>query len=210
MIPTQKKTPEELAALREGLGLLQNPGTQPSSPDNQPKTPRFQKVIGRVPLPTQTQGPIPSAEAIPKKRTIQTLRKVELPLFPAQEVQRKTALPRTRRSNAELTELQRREALANFSATPIDPAAHLKKLAANPILLTFAYLPAFAAIYTAWNAFHFITPISLIFVSGLLTAYIFWKKKRSRHHAAILFIILVMTLVFGGIHYAPYFSAYAS
>lgn len=218
MIPTRKKTPEELAALRDGLGLFQNPdSTSSANPDTQPSpsedTPppfRFQKVIGRVPLPTRPQEPAPPAEATPKKRAIQTLRKVELPLFPAQEVPHKTDLPRRRRSHADLAELQRREALANFSATPTDPAVHLKKLTAHPILLALAYLPAFGAIYTAWNAFHFITPLSLIFVSGLLTTYIFWKKMRSRHHAAILLIILVMTLVFGGIHYAPYFSAYAT
>jgi predicted PurR-regulated permease PerM len=92
----------------------------------------------------------------------------------------------------------------------LNPIARLEKLTAHPVLLTLTYLTAFLAIYAAWQAVFFITPISLIFVSGLLTAYIFWRKKRSRHHAAILIIILVMTLVFGGIHYAPLFSAYAT
>ncbi|MES2983134.1 MAG: hypothetical protein V4727_12545 [Verrucomicrobiota bacterium] len=203
MIPTQKKTPEELAALREEQGVFQRPNS-PELPPEIPATPD--------PSPTDEQLLEPSEPVAirPKKRKIHTLRKFELPLAPAPVVENKTPLPQYRRRSTDIAETRRREALANFSATPIDPAAHLKKLAAHPVLLTFAYLPAFVAIYTAWNTFHFITPISLIFVSSLLTAYIFWKKKRSRHHAAILFIILVMTLVFGGIHYAPYFSAYAS
>lgn len=196
MIPTRKKTPEELAALREEQGFFQ--------PQNPPASP-----FTAAP-PPETTAPAPAREVRPKKRTIHTLRKVELPLYPAPEVKQKTALPGYRRSTADLAEIQRREALANFSATPTDPIAHLKKLEAHPVLLCAAYLPAFAAIYTAWNAFHFITPITLICVSGLLTAYIFWRKKRSRHHAAILFIILAMTLVFGGIHYAPYFTQYAT
>ncbi len=211
MIPTKKKTPEELAALREELGFFQNPETQPTPPpEDQPEAPRFQKVIGQAPLPIQQPAPPPAEEIKPKRRISHSLRKVELPLYPAHAVQQKTPLPSYRRSAADLAELQRRAALENFSPNPTDPVAHLKKLEAHPVLLGFAYLPALAAIYAAWNTFHFITPISLICVSGLLTAYIFWTKKRSRHHAAILLIILAMTLVFGGIHYAPYFTAYAT
>ena len=210
MIPKQKKTPEELAALREELGFFQNPDVKNTPADNEPTAFPFKKVIGKVPPSKKSSEQIAREPVEPKKRKIKSLRKFELPLFPATDVANKTPLPESRRSQADLAELQRREALANFSATPPDPAAHLKRLAAHPVLLILAYLPAFGAIYTASKSYHFITPISLIFVSGLLTAYIFWKKKRSRHHAAILIIILAMTLVFGGIHYAPYFTAYAS
>jgi hypothetical protein len=193
MIPTQKKTAEELAALREEQGFFQPPS---------------------APSPSPQQSPAPALEEPreikPKKRRIHTLRKIELPLAPGYQVHNKTSLPKPRHDIANIAEARRRAALAKYSTATDDPAAHLKKLAVHPVLLTFTYLLAFTAIYTAWNAYHFITPISLICVSGLLTAYIFWTKKRSRHHAAILFIILVMTLVFGGIHYAPYFTAYAT
>jgi hypothetical protein len=210
MIPTQKKTPEELAALREELGFFQNPDVKKAALDDQPPATPSEKVTDQAPLPTPPAEQISREPVKPKKRRIHTLRKSELPLSPAIQVDNKTTLPEYRRSATDLAELQRREALANFSGTPPDPAAHLKKLAAHPILLIFAYLPAFGAIYTATYSYHYITPISLIFVSGLLTAYIFWRKKRSRHHAAILLIILAMTLVFGGLHYAPYFTAYAT
>jgi hypothetical protein len=193
MIPTQKKNQEELAALREEHGVFQPPNSAPPTP--QPPT---------APAPQEPR------EIKSKKRRIHTLRKVELPLAPAYQVQNKTSIPPPRHDIADVAEARRRAAIAEYSTASGDPAAHLKKLAAHPVLLIFAYLPAFLAIYTAWSTFHFITPISLIFVSGLLTAYIFWRKKRSRHHAAILLIILVMTLVFGGIHYAPYFSTYAT
>ncbi len=193
MIPSKKKTPEELAALREEFGVFQPQNSAPSTPQ-----------------PTPAPAPREPREIKPKKRRIHTLRKVELPLYPAYQVQNKTSIPQPRHDIADIAEARRRAAIVEYSTASGDPAAHLKKLAAHPVLLVLAYLPAFAAIYTAWSAFHYITPISLIFVSGLLTAYIFWTKKRSRHHAAILFIILVMTLVFGGIHYAPYFTAYAT
>lgn len=193
MIPTQKKTPEELAALREGLGVFQPQNSAPPTPQPIP-----------APVPREPR------QIKLKKRRIHTLRKIELPLAPANQIQNKTPIPPPRHDIADIAEARRRAAIVEYSTASGDPAAHLKKLTAHPILLVFAYLPAFAAIYTAWSTFHFITPISLIFVSGLLTAYIFWTKKRSRHHAAILLIILVMTLVFGGIHYAPYFSTYAT
>lgn len=196
MIPTQKKTPEELAALREELGFFQPPHSAPPAPQPTPVS--------------ATAPPQEPREIKPKRRRIHTLRKIELPLAPAEQVQNKTSIPQPRHDIADVAEARRRAAIAEYSTATGDPAAHLKKLTAHPILLVFAYLPALAAIYTAWSTFHFITPISLIFVSGLLTAYIFWTKKRSRHHAAILFIILVMTLVFGGIHYAPLFTAYAT
>jgi hypothetical protein len=210
MIPTRKKTPEELAALRGEIDFSQEPKTEPEPPAEQPKPPMFQKVIGRVPKWTPPPAQTSPAKPEPKKRTIHTLRKVELPLGPAPEVYNKTPLPQRRHSQSHISEIRRREALANVSDNLADPVSRLKKLTAHPILLTPTYLIGFTAIYTAWNRVYFITPITLIFVSGLLTAYIFWKKKRSRHHAAILMIILIMTLVFGGIHYAPFFSAYAT
>ncbi len=193
MIPTQKKTQEELAALREENGVFQHPNSAPPAPQPPP-----------APAPQEPR------EIKPKKRRILSLRKMEPPLAPAIQVQNKTSIPQPRHDIADVAEARRRVAMVEYSTAIGDPAAHLKRLTAHPILLVFAYFPAFAAIYTAWSTFHFITPITLIFVSGLLTAYIFWRKKRSRHHAAILLIILVMTLVFGGIHYAPYFSTYAS
>ena len=210
MIPTQKKTQEELAALREDSGFFQNPNTQPRPLEEQPKPAIFQKFIGQAPKRTPQQFQTSPAEARPKQRKRHSLRRIELPLAPGFEVQNKTKIPQERRTSEDIAELRERQRLADFSSTPKNPIAHLEQLSVHPVLLTITYLIAFTAIFAAWKTVYFVTPISLIFVSGLLTAYIFWKKKRSRHHAAILFIILVMTLVFGGIHYAPFFASYAT
>jgi hypothetical protein len=210
MIPTQKKTQEELAALREDYGSLQNPNIQPAPLEEQPKPPISQEFIGQAPKWTPQQSQTSPAEARPKQRTRHSLRRNELPLAPGFEVQNKTKIPQERRTSEDIAELRERQELADFRSMPKNPIAYLEQLSAHPVLLTIAYLIAFTAIFAAWKTVYFVTPISLIFVSGLLTAYIFWKKKRSRHHAAILFIILVMTLVFGGIHYAPFFASYAT
>jgi hypothetical protein len=210
MIPTQKKTQEELAALREDSGFFQNPNTQSLPLEEQPKPAIFQKFIGQAPKRTPQQFQTSPAEARPKQRKRHSLRRIELPLAPSFEVQNKTKIPQERRTSEDIAELRERQRLADFSSTPKNPIAHLEQLSVHPVLLTITYLIAFTAIFAAWKTVYFVTPISLIFVSVLLTAYIFWKNKLSRHHAAILFIILVMTLVFGGIHYAPFFASYAT
>ncbi len=210
MIPTRKKSLEELAALREDFGFPQNPNTQPTPLEEQPKPPTFQKIIGQVPKWTPQPSQNSKAEEQPKQRKRHSLRRIELPLAPGFEVQNKTKIPQERRASEDIAELRERQLLANSPSTPKNPIAHLEQLSAHPVLLTITYLIALTAILAAWKTVYFVTPISLIFVSGLLTAYIFWKKKHSRHHVAILFIILVMTLVFGGIHYAPFFASYAT
>ncbi len=193
MIPTQKKTPEEIAALRDALAFPE-PLIEPSQEDE-----------------SETDLTQPPQSAAERRKKHHTLRKVELPLLPAELVTSKTTLPRQRHSVQELKKIQAKEAMEVFqNRSAIDPIAHLKKLTAHPLLLTPTYIIAFSAGLAVWKRNYFITPISLLCVSGLLTAYIFWKKKRSRHHAAILMIILVMTLIFGAIHYAPFFAPYFS
>lgn len=201
MIPNKKKSPEELAALREELGIQKNPAETPPSPTTTPP-----ELEAEASAPS-TPEPEPSETTKPKKKIkLHSLRKQELPLAPAPEVITKTEIPEQRRSSQDVAEIRRREALGNFSNPSQDPAAHLKKITAHPLLLSPSYLIAIAAAVAAWQRAFFITPLCLIFVSSLLTLYIFLKKKRSRHHAAILTIILVMTLVFGGLYYAPFFS----
>lgn len=195
MIPTQKKTPEELATLRDALAFpgAGSPPKQKPAPDPFP-----------IQDPTDSDHNPPTR---PKKRN-HTLRKVELPLFPAQPVTTRTDLPERRRSIQEIKQLQSREVMPTPENNPHHPIVQIRRLTAHPFLLAPTYLIAFTAGFAAWNRVHFITPIFLICVSGLLTTYIFWKKKRSRHHAAILMIILTMTLIFGAIHYAPFFATF--
>jgi len=185
MIPQNKKTPEELAALRNELG------TQQHFAENEPAP------------------PTPNTPKKPKRRKIHPLRKEELPLAPAQGTHHKIELPSHRKSAQSLAESNKRETISVMSNPAADPAAYLKKLTAHPILLTPTYILALCAGLAAWQRALYITPLSLIIISTLLTIFIFVKKKRSRHHAAILTIIIIMTLVFGGITYAPLFS-YAS
>lgn len=226
MIPDKKKTPEEIAALREELGIPgapENTASQsPAPPRTEPEPKQPEKVKPKpAPVldpahPDATPSPsgadpvvhldLPPATAPEKKpEAIKThsLRKNELPLAPAPTVTRKTTLPTHRHDPRDIAEIRRREAIASLAEKPQDPAIHLKKITAHPVLLAPAYLLAFAAAFAAWHRAFYAAPLVLISLSILLTVYIFICKKRSRHHAAILTIIIVMTLTFGGLHYAP-------
>jgi len=240
MIPNKKKTPEELAALREELGIpdaLPEQGAHRSRPlpqiENAPKPETKKPEPAPEPAPPKKEIPpapvldpahpdaIPAAELrepvlhldIPpapvgdtKDRepvVFHSLRKKELPLAPAPAVTHKTHLPGQRHADDDLARLRKREAVAMLQQPGADPATHLRSITASPWLLAPAYLLALGAGVTIWQHFHHVTPLSLLFVASLITSFIFVRKIRSRHHCAILFIIILMTLVFGGLHYAP-------
>ena len=88
----------------------------------------------------------------------------------------------------------------------MDPAIHLRKQTAHPVLYIPGYLLAIAAGAVAYQRVHHITPIVLLALTLAITLYIFIRKPRSRHHAALIFILIFLTAVFGGIHYAPLFK----
>lgn len=236
MIPEKKKSPEELAALREGLGIPDappQPGEQrkrPAAPPLaespvKPLPPREEPLTRAAPVldpahphespPVELResavhldlpAPTTQPEETGSAPVVRSLRKHELPLAPAPAVTHKTTLPRKRHGAKDIAELRRRDALQNLGGEQNDPARHLKGMTAHWALLVPAYLLAFAAAAAAWQRVHHITPLVLLVLSSIFSAYIFFSKKRSRHHAAILTIIIIMTLVFGGLYYAPLFQ----
>ncbi|MEP2776336.1 MAG: hypothetical protein ABJQ29_14960 [Luteolibacter sp.] len=223
MIPEQKKTPEQIAALRQGLGIPdatpEQPGAaEPTAPAAEaPAPPRRQPVhlepdiINTAPEKIAPpvhldipDAPAPAAE-VPKK-TSHTLRKHELPLAPAPAVTHKTAIPRHRHDPRDIAEIRKREALAKLNQPDIDPALHLRRQTAHPTLYVPGYLLAVGAAVTIYLHFHHFTPLALLLGSLLIVAFIAMKKPRSRHHAALIFIVIFLTAVFGGLHYAPLFQ----
>jgi hypothetical protein len=235
MIPQKKKTPEEIAALREGLGIpdaLPQPGEARSRPTQLPPIaakaetppPPPPPEIAVVPAPVldpvhpdatpmmELREPVNHLDIPPAPKTASpppvyhSLRKHELPLAPAPFVTQKTTLPKSRHEAKDIAEIRRREALNHLGSSHQDPAVHLKKITAHLALLIPTYLLALAPTLAIWQRTLFVTPAILLLLAAALALFIFIKKKRSRHHAAIIFIIILMTLVFGGIHYAPYFT----
>lgn len=223
MIPEKKKTPEEIAALREGLGVPPAPAqpaqpaqpTQPAQPA-QP-TPPLPTVEPEKPLPTPiVEGetvihldlpPLPARPVKAEPKPVHSLRKHELPLAPAPPVTQKTTLPTHRHDPRDVAQIRKREALAALQhQQSADPAAHLRRQTASPFLYASGHLLAIAAAVTAYQHVHYITPAVLLGLAATITLFIALRKPRSRHHAALLFIVVLLTLVLSAIHYAPLFQ----
>lgn len=214
MIPERKKTPEEIAALREGLGI---PGLSPDTTAPPPSAPSRQPVylepdtLNTAPQPitklihldaSATSAPLP----LSFKKDSHSLRKKEIPLAPAPPVTQKAAIPTHRHDPQDIAQIRKREAIAKLNRPEADPALHLRKQAAHPLLYLPGYLFALSAAAVIYQRFHYITPIALLFCSLSIVMFIAVKKPRSRHHAALIFIVIFLTAVFGGLHYAPLFE----
>lgn len=217
MIPNRKKTPEEIAALREGLGIPGSPEKQlpiqPPIPAT-PPAPKPQMAHGATPPEPYVPQPgepvlhldtpkAPPAKAAPPSHR---LRKHEMPLAPAPAHTQKTALPTRRHDPRDVAQIRKREALAKLNNPGLDPAAHLRRQTAQPPLYLPGYLLAAAAAIVTFQRVHHITPIVLLALSLAITLYIAIRKPRSRHHAALIFIVAFIAAVFGVIHYAPLFQ----
>ncbi|QTN34180.1 hypothetical protein HZ994_18260 [Akkermansiaceae bacterium] len=217
MIPDKKKSPEEIAALREGMGVPPPPAQPEKAPAAKPTMPPASDPAA-APLGAEAAmakpveaviqldiAPIPSrVEAAAAHR----LRKHDLPLAPAPPVpaMNKTALPAHRHDPRDIAQIRKREALAQLQNPGSDPASHLRRQTAHPLLYAPGYLLALAAAACAYQRTAPITPIVLLALSLAVSLYIAMRKPRSRHHAALIFMLVFLTSAFGLLHYAPLFQ----
>lgn len=110
------------------------------------------------------------------------------------------SIPKHKHSDDELNELRTRNA---FVVRP--PVLQIKNQALNPFLLGLGYVLCFVGAGLAIGKVY-IPGISCAAVSLIITVAIFWKKPRSRHHAAMMAIISLLVLVFGTVYYLNQFE----
>ena len=152
---------------------------------------------------------LPPIVALPKKlvpKHSRTLRKQELPLAPAPASTNRIELPDIRHDSTDISQVRKHQALAALQQPSYHPVDYFRKQTASPFLYSAGYFLAIVAGVTAYNSFHYITPAALLGLSSLIIIYIALRKPCSRHHAALLFIVVFLTLVFGALHYAPLFK----
>ena len=217
MIPQKKKTPEEIAKLRESLGFPGAAAEAPPEPAPAPVSPVSAPFPQPAPLPVHAAVPIPAApQPAPEPRPpveakpVRSLRKSErVPLerpVSAPVPHADSAIPSHRRSESELNQMRRAQAFENRQAPP---ATHLLAITANPFLVALGYVFAFSAAfmpfadYQYWFKAPFALTASLAGLSLLIAAFIFLKKKRSVHNACFIAAIAFFTLVFSALYYFP-------
>ncbi|MBK1884465.1 hypothetical protein JIN85_18760 [Luteolibacter pohnpeiensis] len=198
-LPQRKKTAEELAKLREGLGIPDAPPpgapgvarelrNQPANPANAPSPQKPLPQAGSAPLP-------PPAPAKP----VRSLKKSErLPAPTSASSEPRTSLPSYRHSQQDLDELRRREAF-----TAQSPAIQLQEITAHPALIGVGYALVVGTLISAIMHTHGAILLSCGAIALALSGYMFIKKKRSRHHAGFIAILVIFTLIFSALYYFP-------
>jgi hypothetical protein len=221
MIPQRKKTAEEIAKLRESMGL---PGA--SVPDAAAPPEASAPPAETPAIPPTTKSISPAAAASPETtlppadprppvaaKPVRSLRKSErLPApssaAPASIIKNTGAsnLPTHRRTESELSRLRRAQASENQQP----PAAHLIALTANPFIVGVGYALAFVAAflpvadYRYWFHTPFAVTATLAGLAILIAGFIFLKKKRSVHNACFIAAIAFFILVFSALYYFPH------
>ena len=186
--------------------------TAATLPPPQPQTP----IAPELPSSSDTTSAdpivhidLPPIVALPNKlvpKHSRTLRKQELPLAPAPASTNRIELPDIRHDSTDISQVRKHQALAALQQPSYHPVDYFRKQTASPFLYSAGYFLAIVAGVTAYNSFHYITPAALLGLSSLIIIYIALRKPCSRHHAALLFIVVFLTLVFGALHYAPLFK----
>ena len=226
-LPQRKKTPEEIAKLRESMGL--GNATPAASETADQETPEAASATTAAndtptaipaPVPSQTTAsggvpampaPVELADARPphEAKPVRSLRKSERMPAPAAKAslsgrKQDSHLPAQRRSDVELSQLRRSQAFSVQS-----PATHLIELTAHPLLVAAGYVPVLLAAvlpfidrYLANVSLYL--PAALCVIGLVVAAFIFLKKKRSLHHAGFIAAIAIFTLIFGALYYFPH------
>ena len=217
MLPQRRKSAEEIAKLRESMGI---PGAaapvaeEPVADTPDPVSSGVVEEIKREPV----VEPLPPAAPKPVRSLRKSERKVVARVRPSSSVD-SSGIPVRRRTDDELMEMRR------IQATPPDQSiAHIQQMAVPWPLIALGYLlPVFGAV-CAWFAVwspgvppmdfpaEWIGDLSRqpwLAKAGLgalglfcgtafaLAGWIALKKPRSRHHAGFISIITLLVLVFG-------------
>jgi hypothetical protein len=220
-LPQRKKSSEEIARLRESLGI---PGGAPHEveppvdtivPANHEATVVHDNALAELPKPAPQQvhtfkrsEQIAAAEKIPATvapaardpKPVRSLRKSEwAPAEPHPEAPPDSPLPHQRHSDQEIAEIRRREALALMNTQP-----NTRLFPAHPAIIIPGYLSAIAgAAGFYFYQFPIAATLAFVIFSLAVAAFIGISKPVSRHHAAFISVISLFVLVFGALHYFP-------
>ncbi|MBC8126925.1 MAG: hypothetical protein H8M99_07250 [Gloeobacteraceae cyanobacterium ES-bin-144] len=206
LLPQSKKSPEEIARLREALGVpeLVNAHEPNADSTTEPTITDAKKRTKKIAAVLEIAAPITEPEhQIQTPKPVRSLRKSEqIPILrdPITTPAANSTLPIYRHSSHEINELRRREAIAM-----LNPVANPRLATAHYSILTFGYLTAvIGASFLFSNVFPLAASASCVASALLVAAYIYQRRPISRHHAAFIAVIALFVIVFGALHYFPH------
>lgn len=209
-LPQRKKTAEEIAQLRESLGVSPSPAAtpHPSAAPHAVAAPQFAAAPHAAAQPSEPQfaREWDAAEAIPRAprpiKHVRSLKKSERAPIEIKPVQSNehSKLPTRRRSHEELVEMKHREALALLDQQAPNP----KLIPAHPAWIAPGYLFAIGgASCFVFDEFPWIATAACVGCALIIALSLYLKRPISKHHAGFIAVISLFVTVFGSLHYFP-------
>jgi hypothetical protein len=189
LIPQRKKSTEEIAALRDQLGILRVNEAPP--------------LVAEVPL-AASAPPLaspPSSRVKPVRSLRRSEREPVVRAVPAVRATSHSRLPARRHSANELQTIRRRDALVHMD--PSGKSAMLVPPAPPWVVIAGYGCTFFGLACHAWQI-----PITAtagaVLAALAIAVYICVWRPLSRHHAGFIGILTVVILFFSVLHYFPH------
>jgi hypothetical protein len=214
-LPQRRKSQEEIAQLRESMGVPVNPPAAteietppailvipeplPTSAPRQVRSLKKSEHLAVTPAVIAEPHPV-VAKAPASPKPVRSLRKSEriAPSPKAPTISPHSNLPGYRHSDRELKEIRRQAAIqAQMHTSPPKP------LRAHPFLYAPGYLLALAGGICIYQDFRYFIPLSCALAAAALASFVFFQRPHSRHHAAFISIGALFLIVFGALYYFP-------
>jgi len=211
LLPKKKKSVEEIAKIREGLGIPGDPLIEKKSPEAVSGMSVVPTPVEPTPLPVELLPAPQPAESVSQPmanrgpKLVRSLRKSEQVPLPVERPPVRSVesiLPILKHSDSELQELRRREALAAIGKSGQSIHPLLKR--AHPMMLVPGYLFVTAApiCYQGYDL-AIQAPAACVVFALVFSVLIFIKNPQSRHHSAFIAVTAIFVIVFGALHYFP-------
>lgn len=189
LIPQRKKSAEEIAALRDSLGIVRINEAPPR--------------VAEVPLDATTppQASPPGSRVKPVRSLRRSEREPTVRAVPAVRATSHSRLPARRHSAHELQTIRRRDALVHM-----DPSGKPAMLV--PPAPLWVVIPGYGCTFFGLACHAWQIPITAtagaVLAALAIAIYISLRRPLSRHHAGFIGILTVVILFFSALHYFPH------
>ena len=191
-LPQRKKTAEEIAQLRESLGVSPSPAAIAPPPAAEIDSPIAKECDAAEAIP-------PSPRPIKRVRSLKKSEQAPIEIKPIHNNEHSN-LPTRRRSHEELEEMQRREALAHLENHAPNP----KLIPAHPAWIAPGYLFAIGgASCFVFDNFPWIATAACAACALIVALTLYLKRPISKHHAGFIAVISLFVIIFGSLHHFP-------